>query len=191
KQRLEEVELYPFRELMDKGLGSVMVAHMNIPVLDSTENLASTLSKPIVTGLLKNEMGYKGLVFTDALNMQAVAKQYPPGIVDIKALLAGNDMLLNTMDVKATIEEVKKAIQNGEITQEEVDQRVKKVLVAKAWMGLDQWKPIKTENLIEDLNNPHALHLNRRLVEASVTLLRNKNQSLPIPHLSDEKIAYL
>src|SRR5690606_4434948 len=110
-------ELYPFRELFKNGLGSLMVAHMNIPVLDNTPNLASTLSKSIVNDLLKKEMQFKGLVFTDALNMQGVAKFYKPGIVDVKALLAGNDVLLNTMDVKTTIEEIKKAIANKEITQ--------------------------------------------------------------------------
>lgn len=191
RKRLEEVELYPFRELMKGGLGSIMVAHMNIPVLDDTPDLASTLSKPIVTDLLKNEMGYQGLVFTDALNMQGVAKFYKPGVVDVKALLAGNDMLLNTMDVKTTIDEVKKAIQNGEISQEEVDQRVKKVLAAKAWMELDQWQPIETENLWKDLNNSQAHHLNRKLTQASLTLLRNEEQILPLKDLAGQKIAFL
>lgn len=189
--RLDSTELYPFRELMDRGLGSVMVAHMNIPVLDNTPNLASTLSKPIVEDLLKKELGFKGLVFTDALNMQGVAKFYPPGIVDVKALLAGNDILLNTMDVKTTIEEVKKAIQNGEITQEEIDARARKVLAAKQWVGLDQWQPIETEHLVEDLNNPHAAYLNRQLVEASLTLLRNKDQILPIRTLDTLRVAAL
>jgi beta-N-acetylhexosaminidase len=191
RHRLEELELFPFKELMKEGLGSVMVAHMSIPTLDSTENQASTLSKAIVTDLLKNEMGYEGLVFTDALNMQAVAAQYPPGIVDVKALLAGNDMLLNTMDVKTPIKEVKKAISNGEITQEEIDARVKKVLAAKAWMGLDQWKPIETQGLVEDLNNSPGQHLNRRLVEASMTLLRNQDDVLPIKDVSPGKIAFV
>lgn len=191
KMRLDSVELYPFRQLMKNGLGSLMVAHMNIPVLDNTVNLASTLSKPIVSDLLKKEMGYKGLVFTDALNMQGVAKFYEPGIVDVKALLAGNDVLLNTMDVKTTIEEVKKAIANGEITQEEVDARARKVLAAKQWLGLDNWKPIETKNLIADLNNPHAQYLNQQLVEASVTLLRNKQNILPLQRLDSLKVAAL
>ncbi|MFD2515143.1 glycoside hydrolase family 3 N-terminal domain-containing protein [Pontibacter locisalis] len=189
--RLDSVELYPFRELMDSGLGSLMVAHMNIPVLDNTPNLASTLSAPIVNDLLKKELNYKGLVFTDALNMQGVAKFYPPGVVDVKALLAGNDVLLNTMDVKTTIEEVKKAIANGEITQEEIDKRVRKVLAAKQWVGLDNWEPIETEHLIEDLNNPYAQYLNRQLVEASLTLLRNKQNILPLKSLEDKRIAAL
>ncbi|MFD2999337.1 glycoside hydrolase family 3 N-terminal domain-containing protein [Pontibacter toksunensis] len=189
--RLDSVELYPFRVLMENGLGSVMVAHMNIPVLDNTPNLASTLSKPIVTELLKEELGYKGLIFTDALNMQGVAKYYEPGVVDVKALLAGNDMLLNSMDVKMTIEEVKKAILNKEITQEEVDARCKKVLAAKQWVGLDKWQPIETAHLIEDLNNPYALYLNHQLTEASLTLLRNKNNILPIRNLDTLRVAAL
>ncbi|GAB3203390.1 serine hydrolase [Pontibacter aydingkolensis] len=189
--RLDSTELYPFRQLMQHGLGSVMVAHMNIPVLDNTPNLASTLSKNIVSDLLKKEMNYKGLVFTDALNMQGVAKFYPPGVVDVKALIAGNDVMLNTMDVKTTIAEVKKAIQNKEITQEEIDFRVRKVLAAKLWMGLDKWEPIETKNLIADLNNPHAEYLNRQLMEASVTLLRNKQNILPIQTLDTMRIAAL
>ncbi|MFD1757372.1 glycoside hydrolase family 3 N-terminal domain-containing protein [Rufibacter sediminis] len=191
KLRLDSTELYPFRELFKNGLGSLMVAHMNIPVLDNTKDLASTLSKNIVADLLKKEMGFKGLVFTDALNMQGVAKFYAPGIVDVKALLAGNDVLLNTMDVKTTIEEVKKAIKNKEITQAEVDARCKKVLAAKQWAGLDKWQPIETQNLIADLNNPTADYIKRQLTEASLTLLRNKNQILPIRSLDTLKIAAL
>ncbi|GGF18985.1 glycoside hydrolase family 3 N-terminal domain-containing protein [Echinicola rosea] len=191
RERLEKTELYPFRKLMNNGLGSVMVAHMSIPVLDDTPNLASTLSKPIVTDLLKGEIGYEGLVFTDALNMQGVAKFYPPGIVDVKALLAGNDMLLNTMDVKTTIVEVKKAIANGEITQEEVDKRVMKVLRAKDWQGLSDWQPVVMEGIYEDLNSSKAKYLNRQLVEASITLLRNEEEILPIKKLADEKLAYV
>ncbi|KEO75508.1 glycoside hydrolase family 3 N-terminal domain-containing protein [Anditalea andensis] len=191
KHRLEALELYPFRKLFDQGLGSVMVAHMNIPSLDTTQNLASTLSKPIVTDLLKNHMGFEGLVFTDALNMQGVAKYYPPGVVDVKALLAGNDMLLNTMDVKTTIEEIKKAISNREITQEEIDRRVKKVLLAKQWLGMDKMQPIETENLISDLNSSHSAYLNRQLTEASLTLLRNKDEVIPIKNLERHRIAAL
>lgn len=191
KKRLDEIELYPFRELIRQGLGSVMVAHMSIPVIDSTPDLASTLSRPVVTDLLKKEMNYHGLVFTDALNMQAVAEYYPPGVVDAKALLAGNDVMLNTMDVEATIREVKAAIDRGEITIEEIEDRVRKVLKAKQWMGLDQWTPVSTRNLVEDLNNGPAKYLHRRLVESSVTLLRNSDEIIPIRNLKEEKLAYL
>ncbi|WP_375583575.1 glycoside hydrolase family 3 N-terminal domain-containing protein [Cyclobacterium xiamenense] len=191
KRRLEEIELYPFRELMDQGLGSIMVAHMQIPVLDDTPNLASTLSKPIVTGLLKEEMGFEGLIFTDALNMQGVAKYYPPGVVDAKALLAGNDMMLNTMNVPATIREVKKLLEQGEISKEEIDQRVLKVLKAKAWLGLDNFRPVETNHLIADLNSPEAEFLSRKLTESSLTLLRNSEAILPIKGFQNVKMASL
>ncbi|MBD3627172.1 glycoside hydrolase family 3 N-terminal domain-containing protein [Cyclobacterium sp.] len=191
KKRLQETELYPFQQLMDQGLGSIMVAHMHIPALDDTPELASTLSKPIVTDLLKEEMGYEGLVFTDALNMQAVAGFYSPGVVDVKALLAGNDMLLNTMNVPATIREVKNAMERGEISQEEIDQRVLKVLKAKAWLGLDSFQPVETDHLIADLNSPKAQFLSRKLTEASLTLLRNDENILPVKGLENTKIASL
>ncbi|EON76448.1 Beta-hexosaminidase [Lunatimonas lonarensis] len=189
KERLHELELYPFRKLMEQGLGSVMVAHMHIPVYDNTPNLASTLSKSVVTGLLKEEMGYEGLVFTDALNMQGVASYYEPGVVDVKALLAGNDMLLNTMDVPATITEVKKAIESGDITGEELDRRVLKVLKAKAWLGLDNWEPINTSSLVSDLNAPYARHLSRQLAAASLTVLKNKDSVLPLKNLDTRRTA--
>lgn len=191
KKRLKDLELYPFQKLMDQGLGSIMVAHMEIPVLDSAENSPSSLSKPIVTNLLKNEMGYEGLIFTDALNMQAVAKYYPPGKVDAKALVAGNDMLLNTMNVSAAIEEIKGALRRGEISQEEIDKRVLKVLKAKAWLGLDRWEPVETDHLIADLNNSAAEFLAEKLTKASLTLLRNENDVLPVKGLENTKIASL
>ncbi|MCH7413091.1 serine hydrolase [Belliella sp. R4-6] len=191
KIRMNETELYPFKKLFDEGLGSVMVAHMNIPAYDATHNLASTLSKPIVTDLLKNDLKYEGLVFTDALNMQGVAKFYEPGEVDMKALLAGNDMLLNTMNVERTIFEIKKAIDRNEITIEEIENRVKKVLQAKYWLGLDKYEPVDLENLYEDLNNPKAQMLNKKLTEASITLLRNQDDIVPIKNLEKHKIAAL
>src|SRR5690625_3924987 len=98
-------------------------------------------------------MNYQGLVFTDALNMQAVAEYYPPGVVDAKALLAGNDVMLNTMDVRATIREVKAAIERDEITMEEIENRARKVLKAKKGMGLDQWNPIDTKAQSNERNN--------------------------------------
>ncbi|WP_245189626.1 glycoside hydrolase family 3 N-terminal domain-containing protein [Lunatimonas salinarum] len=191
KQRLQELELYPFSQLMQAGLGSVMVAHMHIPVLDSTPNLASTLSPTVVTDLLKKEMNYEGLVFTDALNMQGVAKYYEPGVVDVKALLAGNDMLLNTMNVPATIREVKKALEAGQIAPEEIDARVRKVLRAKAWLGLSSWQPVEVTSLIDDLKTPSARHLSRELAASSLTLLKNDENILPLAGLGTYRTASL
>ena len=153
KERLDSIDLVPFRHMFQYGLGSIMVAHLYIPEIDNTENLASTLSPKIVSGLLKEDMGFEGLIFTDALNMKGVSKFYEPGEVDVKALLAGNDVLLFAEDVPKAIEKIKDAITNNQISQEEVDKRCKKILLAKKWFGLDKLIPVKETDLFKDLTN--------------------------------------
>ncbi len=189
RARLDTLELYPFKELIAQGLGSMMVAHLSIPALDTTPNQASTLTKKIVTGLLKDTLGFKGLVFTDALNMKGVSKFYKPGEADVKALLAGNDVLLFAEDVPTAIVEIKKAIERGDISQEEIDKRCMKILLAKQWAGLNHYSKIKLKNLYEDLNTSKAEVINRKLTEASLTLLQNKNNILPLQNLDSAKIA--
>ena len=189
RERLDTLELYPFKELIKEGLGSMMVAHLSIPSLDTTPNQASTLTKKIVTGLLKDTLGFKGLIFTDALNMKGVSKFYKPGEVELKALLAGNDVLLFAEDVPTAMTEIKKAIERGEITQEEIDKRCMKILLTKQWAGLNHYSKVKLKNLYEDLNTPHAEMINRKLTEASLTLLQNKNEILPLQNLDSSKIA--
>lgn len=189
--RIDSLELYPFKELFKQGLGSVMVAHLYIPALDTTTNLASTLSPKVVNGLLKDTLGFKGLIFTDALNMKGVSKFYKPGYVDVKAILAGNDVLLFSEDVPTAMAEIKKAIANGEITQEQIDERCRKILMAKKWLGLDNYKPIKIENLYKDLNTTYAELLNRKLSEAAITLLKNEKNLIPLMNLDTLRIATL
>jgi beta-glucosidase-like glycosyl hydrolase/CubicO group peptidase (beta-lactamase class C family) len=189
RERLDSLELYPFKELFANGLASIMVAHLSIPALDTTKNQASTLTKKIVTGLLKDTLGFKGLVFTDALNMKGVSKFYKPGEVDVKALIAGNDVLLFAEDVPTAITEIKKAVERGDITQAEIDKRCMKILLAKQWSGLDKYQKIKLKNLYADLNTPQAELINRKLTEASLTLLQNKNNCIPLQNLDTLKIA--
>lgn len=191
RKRLDTLEMYPFRELMRQGLGSVMVAHLNIPALDTTANLPSTLSKPIVTDLLKNELGFKGLVISDAMNMKGVTNNFPDGTADLKAILAGNDIIEFSENVELAINLIHEAISLNQITQEEIDQRVKKILAAKYWAGLHHYKPVELKNLYQDLNNPMASFINRKLSELSVTVLRNNKGVLPIQNLDTLKIAAL
>lgn len=180
RERLDSLELYPFRYLFERGLASVMVAHLDIPSLDTTKDLASTLSPNVVNDLLKNKMRYKGLIFTDALNMKGVTKFYAPGIVDVKALLAGNDVLLFSSDVAKAMEEIAKAIKEGKISQEEIDTRCKKILKAKYWCGLNVRQEVVTRNLYKELNTKQSEELNDRLAEGAVTLLKNENNFLPL-----------
>ena len=177
--------------MISSGLGSVMVAHLYMPSLDDTENLASTLSPKIVDVLLKKEMGFNGLVFTDALNMKGVSQYYAPGEVDVKALLAGNDVLLFPEDVPKAIQKIKEAISKNQISQLEIDQRCRKILSAKKWFGLDRLSEVDKANLDEELTTKKTKVLNRKLIRNSITLLQNNNELIPVNKLDTLKIASL
>ncbi|MGB1102727.1 MAG: glycoside hydrolase family 3 N-terminal domain-containing protein [Crocinitomicaceae bacterium] len=189
--RLDSLELFPFKSLINEGLASMMVAHLYIPSLDPTENQASTLSPKIVNGLLKDSLGFKGLIFTDALNMKGVSKYYEAGQVDVKAVLAGNDILLFPEGVPLGIKAIKNAIEKGEITQAEIDERCLKILRAKEWANLDNYQPIDTKHLIRELNTPAYKALNRQLAKSAITLIKNDQNILPLTNLDDTKTVYL
>ncbi|WP_460921668.1 glycoside hydrolase family 3 N-terminal domain-containing protein [Pontibacter brevis] len=188
-KRLTEVELYPFKKSFEAGVMGVMVAHLYTPSIDSTRNLATTLSRPLVTGLLKEKMKYKGLVFTDALNMKGVSSYYKPGVVDLKALLAGNDVLLFPEDVPAAIVKIREAIATKQLTQDEVDQHVRKILHAKYWAGLNNYKPVVLENLKEEVDRPLSTVVQEQLYEHSVTVVQNKSNLIPFRNLDTLSIA--
>jgi beta-glucosidase-like glycosyl hydrolase/CubicO group peptidase (beta-lactamase class C family) len=188
KERMDTLELYPFQQLFDQGLSSIMVAHLFVPCYDTTKNTASTLSPYIVQDLLKKQLGFQGLIFTDALNMKGVASFYEPGMVDVKALLAGNDVLLFAENVPKAIEQIKLAVSKGQITQDEIDARCKKILKAKFWCGLNNKQYVSPENLYEDLNTKESFVMNTKLAEASVTLLKNDNALLPLQRLDTMRI---
>lgn len=187
--RIDSLELFPFRKLIQNGLGSMMIAHLYVPSLDPTPNTATTLSKKVVTDLLQKNMRFKGLIFTDALNMKGVSSYYEPGIVDVKALLAGNDILLFSGDVPTAIKEINLAVTRGEISRNEIDEKCKKILKAKYWMGLNKWQPISSDSLYEDLHTKKSEVILRKLVEASLTTLKNENQILPLKKLDTLNIA--
>jgi beta-glucosidase-like glycosyl hydrolase/CubicO group peptidase (beta-lactamase class C family) len=189
KQRMSETELFPFKKLFADSLMSVMVAHMHIPAYDATKNQASTLSKAIVTDLLKKDLGFKGLVFTDALNMKGVNQYYKPGEVDVQALLAGNDVLLYSEDVPEAIKGIKKAIKTKKISQSEVDSKVKRILAGKYWAGLHSLARIDPTNLHQDLNNPQAELVKRNLYEQAITLVTNENKLVPFQVLDTNTFA--
>ncbi|MGV3547662.1 MAG: glycoside hydrolase family 3 protein [Pedobacter sp.] len=175
KERLDTLELYPFKELIKKGAAGVMIAHMNIPSLDATPNMPSTLSKPIVTDLLKNELGFKGLIISDAMDMKGVTKFYKDGEAEVMGLIAGNDILELAHDTKVAVKKVKQAIKDERISMERIDESVKKVLTAKYWAGLNIKPQIDENNVVEDLNRPESQALVQQLADASVTLLKSRD----------------
>ena len=187
--QLDSLELYPFKELIDNGLAGTMIAHLSIPALDSTPNLPSTLSKPIVTKLLQDELGFKGLIYSDAMNMKGVTKYFSDGKADAMGLEAGMDLLEFTEDVPKAIAEIKKSIAEGTLTQADINARCYKILQAKAWAGLNDFQPVQLENLFEDLNPAVADLTNQLLTEKALTVLKNDGNLLPLRRLDSLKIA--
>lgn len=189
RAQLDSLELYPFRQLINAGASGVMIAHLSIPALDTTRNRPSTLSPAIVTNLLKNEIGFQGLVFSDAMNMKGLTKYYPSGQADELGIEAGMDVLEFTENVPAALAQIKQAVADGRISQASLDARCLKVLKAKAWSGLDHYQPIVLDNLVSDLNSVQDELLNRKLTEASLTVLKNDRNLLPLQRLDTLRIA--
>ncbi|MEN5194474.1 glycoside hydrolase family 3 protein [Sphingobacterium faecium] len=176
KDRLEALEMFPFKELIKAGAPAIMVAHMNIPSLDPAPNIPSSISRPIVTGILREELGFRGLTVTDAMDMNGVKKFFPNGEADVMAIIAGHDLLEVSENSNRAIDLILKAIQEGRINQADVDARVKKVLASKLWLGLDQYQAVQPTNLYGDLNRTSAKQLIDQLAEASVTVLKSTDK---------------
>ncbi|MBT6376799.1 MAG: serine hydrolase, partial [Flavobacterium sp.] len=192
RQRLDSVELYPYKRVFDAGMASVMTAHLSIPVLESNPKLPTSLSPSVVTDLLKEELGFLGLIFTDGLNMKGAADYSSSAEIDLAAVLAGNDVLLIPQDVPATISLMKNSIQTGALSPERIDESVRKILLAKYKVGLHLYKPIDTLNLVKDLNTIEDEVLHRKLVKNSITIIKNKKNILPVEDLKKhKKIAYV
>ncbi|MDW9383036.1 glycoside hydrolase family 3 protein [Chryseobacterium sp. JV558] len=179
-ERLNTIELAPFKALMDKGIGGVMVAHLYVPSLESGKGIPASVSKNIITGLLKDKLGYKGLIITDALNMGAVANKYKPGELDAMAFKAGNDIMLFSQGVSEGKKLIQKAIDKGEIPQSRVEESVKKILLTKYFLGLTQYTPKNPENINTDLNNNSHIQLVQNLYSNALTLLKDEKKLLPL-----------
>jgi beta-glucosidase-like glycosyl hydrolase/CubicO group peptidase (beta-lactamase class C family) len=187
-QQLDSLELYPFKQMFKAGVGSVMIAHLSIPAIDTTTNRPTSLSKNNVTGLLRDELHFAGLTFTDALEMKGVAKYYPAGEAAVQAIIAGNDMLCLPEDVNGAIEAIKAAVKQKRIKQKEIDDHVYKVLYSKYALGLNKPQFIDTTNLVNDLN-ANTDNIRRLVARNTVTVLHDDFGMLPL--LSAKKIAYV
>jgi beta-N-acetylhexosaminidase len=191
KEHIEEVEFYPYKKLFAEGLASVMVAHLNVPSLEPRENFPSSLSYNIVTNVLQKQLGFEGLIFTDALNMKGASNFKKPGEIDLAAFIAGNDILLFAENVPLALEKICVAYQDSIISEERMQQSVKKILNFKYKSGLNNYKPIDTLNLYDDLNPARDKALQYKLYENAITVLRNRDEILPIKNYEKEKIAFV
>jgi beta-N-acetylhexosaminidase len=189
RARLDSLELYPFRQLISKGIGGIMVGHLNVPALDPVSRRPTSLSPVVVNDFLREKIGFKGLIFTDGLNMQGITKYFKPGEASLKALLAGNDVLLCPEDVPWAIRLIKDAIEDDIICEQDIDAHVKRILQVKQWSGLDHCQYIDTTNLVKDLFSAEDELLNRKLTENSLTLLKNEKNIIPFKRLDTLKIA--
>ncbi len=186
---LDSLELYPFKTLFKEGIGSVMIAHLSIPAIDSTPHLPTSLSKKNVTDLLRDTLGFNGISFTDALEMQGVAKYFPQGDAAVQSLVAGNDMLCLPGDVPQAIAKIQTAIDNKILDSADIANRIKKVLLVKYNLGLNNVRYISTQNLYTDLNKD-VLPLRRKVARNAITVLRLKDTAL-FPLKENKKIAYV
>ncbi|WP_058103281.1 glycoside hydrolase family 3 N-terminal domain-containing protein [Maribacter dokdonensis] len=191
KKRLDSLELYPFKKLIGSGLSSIMVAHLEVPALEMKKELPSSISEQIITGILKEELGYNGLIFTDALNMKGVSTTGKEGSVELAAFMAGNDMLLMPENIVSAKEKLTKAYEKGKLTEDRLAYSVKKILMAKYKAGLHHYKPIKLENLYSDLNGLEDDIVYEQAIENAITVVKNKLDLLSIKNLDNKKIAYV
>ena len=187
--RLDQIELAPYKNLIKEGIGGVMVAHLYVPALEKEANVPASISKSIITDLLKNKLGYKGLIITDALNMGAVANRYQPGQLDALAFKAGNDIMLFSQGVNEGKRLIAEGLSKGEISKDRLEESVKKILLTKYYLGLNKYENKNPDNVIADLNNASHQQLVQGLYENALTLLKDDKQLLPLK--STDKIYYL
>lgn len=179
-ERLDSLEFYPFKKLFANNLMGVMAAHLHIPALDATENRAVSLSKNVTTYLLRDTLGFKGLVFSDALNMKGVSAFYNPGEVDKVAFLAGNDILLYSEDIVKGISTIKKAVKENEITEDYINERLRVVLAYKYDLGLTKTPVLDTKNIASYLTNKEGMDLQKKLYEKAITVVNNEQNLIPL-----------
>jgi beta-glucosidase-like glycosyl hydrolase len=179
-ERLNAIELAPFKALLDKKIGGVMVAHLYVPALEKQSGIPASVSYEVITNLLKNTYQYNGLIITDALNMNAVAKKFPAGELDLRAFKAGNDIMLFSQDVPNGKALIKSALEKGEISENRLAESVKKILKTKYLLGLQNLKSINSENIKEDLNNASHAELSENLYSNAITLLKDEKNLLPL-----------
>ena len=188
-ETIDTLDLYPFKELIANNVSSIMVGHLNVPALDTAKGSISSLSKPVITDLLQNKLCYRGLIFSDALDMKGVSNTYKNGDAELKALQAGIDILLYPQDIAKALQKIKTAIDSNIISQKYIDEKCKKVLRFKYLTGLNSFKPIQVNKLYSDLNSDDAINLGRKLYEQSITLVKNEKNLVPLKNLDSLKIA--
>ena len=190
KSQLEKVELYPFNHFVQDGLSGIMVGHLSVPALDPSAGVAATFSPEIVNNLLKRNWGFKGLIFTDALEMKGAAVPKKDNAC-VRALMAGNDVLVCPAHIASDFAAIKNAVKSGDISSSAIEESCRKILQYKYLTGLNQYKPVDTDRLSQRINTDYTDWLIQKLNNEAVTLLKNNDNSIPVRELDKNRIAIL
>jgi beta-N-acetylhexosaminidase len=191
RAHLDSIELPPFREAIAAGVDSVMVAHVTVPALDPDPNHVATISPPIVSDLLEKQLGFKGIIITDALDMAGLTHLFSNNIgrAAVEAFKVGNDLLLIPADFPASYNAMLQAVQSGEISRERLDRSVLKILKAKASLGLQDARTVDTKAIANLVAKPQNLAFGQQVADAAVTLVRDNGKVLPLKSLNNQGTA--
>jgi beta-N-acetylhexosaminidase len=188
RARLDSIELYPFRHLIREGVMGIMIAHLLVPALDT---VTATVSPVIIDSLLRKELGFRGIVFSDALNMKAVSLYYAPGELEVAALRAGADVLLYVEQVPVVFRAIQEAVLAGRLTETQIDEKVRRILLLKASLGLTTTPQVPETGLMADLWAEPLLEPLRQAYIQAVTLVQNRQALLPLGSLKDYRPLYV
>lgn len=186
KERLDNLELIPFKSAIKNNVMSVMIAHLSLPSLDDEPNVPASLSQNIVDGLLLNEMKFNGLVVTDALNMAGVVKHFSTGEVALRCVNAGIDLILMPQGETKTIDAIENAVNNGTVSVDRIENSVRKILNAKYWLKLNENKFVDVNNVSAVVNSQNAKDVSQKIADESITLVKNSNDLLPVKDASEK-----
>lgn len=191
RQRLDEVELPPFRLAIASGADAVMIAHVELPAIDGGEDVPATLSRPVITGLLREDLGFDGLVYTDSMSMAAITKLASAGDAAVRSIAAGADIVLHPPDDEAAIESLRAAVERGELTMARIDRSVRRLLTAKAQSGLHRARTVDLEAIAAKVGARAHRAVAREVSERGVTLVKDDRQLVPLSLPADASVLVL
>lgn len=190
RARLNSIELPPFQAAVDEGVGGVMSAHIALPRIESG-NLPATLSPMMLTGVLRGELKFGGVIFTDAMNMRGIAAHYPDGEAAVRAVKAGADVVLYPVSVEQVFVALKRAVESVEIKESRIDESVRRILTAKMKLGLDRKRLVDLSNLDKVLGNAEHQRSAQQIIESAITLVRDKRGDLPMKPTPEQKVLFI
>jgi beta-N-acetylhexosaminidase len=185
KKHLDDIETLPFKKMIEDSVGSIMIGHLQVPSIDDSPNMAASISKKVIDGFLKKELGFKGLVITDALNMRGLLKNFPTGQAEVMAFEAGNDILLQTSNIDVAFNALKNKFLDSTLNIADLDEKVRKILQSKYWLGLNKYHEIDINGLLNDLSNYKTKDLKDEIFAKAATLVKDDEDFVPLKTINN------